>query len=79
MYEELIKLLRFEVECNKRIYPQGPSSTDVLLAAAADAIEALEEEVKRWKGEAKDWYLAYMDLLPASQVEEGKNKWESLY
>lgn len=41
-YEALVEALRLEVECDKRIYPQLPSK-DILISAAADAIEALQK------------------------------------
>lgn len=41
MYEELVKRLRNQVECDKKLYPQGPPFETLLLDLAADAIEEL--------------------------------------
>jgi hypothetical protein len=43
-----------------------------LLERAADAIEKLSKEATRWQEEAKDWYLAYMDLLPIPEPPKGE-------
>ena len=47
MYEELVKRLREQVKCNKKIYPQGVPFETLLLDLAADAIKELERKVPK--------------------------------
>lgn len=55
-YEELIKMLRLEVECDRKIYPQGLPSKDILISAAADAIEELQSKAEgEWIEENGGW------------------------
>ena len=65
MYDELVKRLR---NCTAE---QNGEKT--LWCQAADAIEELTKESERWQAEAKDWYLAYMDLLPTRVESEEEN------
>ena len=44
MYDELVKRLREQVKCNKKIYPQGAPFETLLLDLAADAIEELSKQ-----------------------------------
>lgn len=68
MYDELIfRLRRYSKNCIA-------NKLDVDFAdavqQAADAIEELAKESERWQAEAKDWYLAYMSLLPPREESE---------
>lgn len=58
MYDELVKRLREPCQYENCI----------LCQQAADAIEELVKESERWQAEAKDWYLAYMGLLPTCWI-----------
>lgn len=72
-YTELVEALRLEVDCAKKLYHfQGVPGYCVLLSAAADAIEELQQIADHYQEEAKDWYLAYMSTLPGRwlSVEE---------
>ena len=67
MYEDLVRQLRHaSVLYNglSELLPRG-SATSELLDQAADAIERLSAE-------ARDWYLAYMDLLPDEEDDDGQ-------
>lgn len=64
-YEELIKRLRDIARSDIKSNYIGFS-----LLRAADAIEELTKESERWQAEAKNWYLAYMGLLPTREEEE---------
>ena len=63
MYDKLIKRLRTATTL---------PVMNTLCQEAADAIEELAKESERWQAEARDWYLAYMDLLPTREESEGK-------
>ena len=71
MYDELVKELR-----NKyRAYlVTGNEKPGRLFKQAAYAIEELAKESERWQAEAKDWYLAYMGLLPTREESEEKDE-----
>lgn len=75
--DELVKTLRCcgsEDRCKgcPRENDKGKCYDDICIEAA-DAIEELIKESARWKEEAKDWYLAYMNLLPTRDgYERGK-------
>lgn len=45
-YTELVKRLREQMECDKKLYPQGAPFETLLLDLAADAIEELSKP--RW-------------------------------
>lgn len=47
-YDELVRRLREQVECDKKLYPQGVPFETLLLDLAADAIEDLQAAVPRW-------------------------------
>lgn len=63
MYDELIKRLRAATTL---------PVMNALCQEAANAIEELAKESERWQAEAKDWYLAYMNLLPTREESEEK-------
>lgn len=46
MYDELLKSLREQVKCDKKLYPQGVPIETLLLDLAADAIEELSVVVR---------------------------------
>lgn len=64
MYDELVKQLRIATTL---------PVMNMLCQEAADAIEELAKESERWQAEAKDWYLAYMSLLPTREESEKEN------
>ena len=59
-YAKLVEIMRLVVECDKRIYPQGLPSIDILISAAADAIEELQHEIKHWEEAVK----TALDFIP---------------
>ena len=72
MYDELVKRLK---NCATQAAPcltcdmtDDGSCIETLMKQAADAIEELTKESERWQAEAKDWYLAYMGLLPTRWI-----------
>lgn len=77
MYDELVKRLRDAAKMSEALAVLLPhsegSATAKLYNAAADAIEELAKESERWQTEARDWYLAYMDLLPTREESEGED------
>lgn len=64
MYEELCRQLRTMASTWGISLPRE----------AADAIEELAKESERWQAEAKDWYLAYMGLLPTREESEEEDE-----
>ena len=76
MYDELVKRLREQVKCDKKLYPQGAPFETLLLDLAADAIEELskpkwikiesrpmtEEERKEWS-EQIGYDIEYEDAI----------------
>lgn len=71
MHDELIfRLRRYSKNC---IANKLDSDFADAVQQAADAIEKLAKESERWQAEAKDWYLAYMGLLPIREESEEEN------
>ena len=71
MYDELVKQLREKHQAYVATYN---AKSGQIFKDAADAIEELAKESERWKAEAKDWYLAYMDLLPIREESEEEDE-----
>lgn len=71
MYDELVKQLREKHQAYVATYNVKSGQ---IFKDAADAIEKLAKESERWQAEAKDWYLAYMDLLPTCEESEEENE-----
>ena len=68
MYEELIsRLNRYTRNC---VANKLDADFADAVQQAADVIEELAKESERWQAEAKDWYLAYMNLLPTREESE---------
>lgn len=67
MYEVLVKRLRKRAINLKEKFSRNAELMSELMQAA-DAIEKQAKETERWQVEAKDWYLAYMDLLPTRWI-----------
>ena len=66
---ELVKALRICAKthgkgCQKCSYLDDVECDDNIKLDAADAIEELIAKNERLQKEARNWYLAYMDLLP---------------
>ena len=60
MYDEFVKRLRKQVECDKKLYPQGPPFETLLLDLAADAIEELSKKQSgEWIEEESGWDDVY--------------------
>lgn len=59
MYDELTGNLRAQAT-----HFSVHDETSLLLLKAADAIEELQQIANHYEAEAKEWYLAYMNLLP---------------
>ena len=71
MYDELIfRLRRYSKNC---IANKLDADFADAVQQAADAIKELAKESERWQAEAKDWYLAYMGLLPIREESEEEN------
>lgn len=69
MYEALVARVRYHIQKANFMGLKEHEAT-LLLGEAADAIEELIRESARWQAEARDWYLAYMNLLPEWSEEE---------
>ena len=67
MYDDLIKRLREKYKAYVATYN---AKSGQIFKDSADAIEELTKESERWQAEAKDWYLAYMSLLPTREESE---------
>jgi len=68
MYDELVKRLREQVKCNKKLYPQGALFETLLLDLAADAIEELMRRCEQFQYMPPPAWIPVTERLPDSGV-----------
>lgn len=64
MYDELVKRLREQVKCNKKLYPQGALFETLLLDLAADAIEELMRRCEQFQYMPPPAWIPVTERLP---------------